>query len=120
MVLNSTEIRSKLKWRGIIYVSEDITSKMLTKHKFPDDVEALFTEINFRKCKWLLCGSYHPPSQFDQYFLKTLDKALDVYPTYEKVLITGDFNGQKGEKCLDTFLHQHKLKSLNKEAQEPK
>ena len=53
-------------------------------------------------------------------FLITLDKALDVYPTYEKVLITGDFNGQKGEKCLDTFLHQHKLKSLNKEAQEPK
>ena len=32
----------------IIYVREDITSKMLTKHKFPDDIEALFIEINFR------------------------------------------------------------------------
>ena len=32
----------------IIYVQEDITSKMLTKHKFPDDIEALFIEINFR------------------------------------------------------------------------
>ena len=58
----------------------------------------------------------NPPSQFDQYFFDNLDKALDVYSTYEKVLITGDFNAQEGEKCLDTFLYQHELKSLNKEA----
>ena len=31
----------------IIYVRETFTSKMLTKHKFPDDTEALFIEINF-------------------------------------------------------------------------
>ena len=100
----------------IVYVRDDITSKMLTKHKCPDDIEALFVQINFRKCKWLLCGIYHPPSQSDQYFFDNLDKALDVYSTYEKVLITGDFNAQEGEKCLDTFLYQHELKSLNKEA----
>ena len=35
----------------IIYVREDITSKMLTKHKFPDDIEALFIETRFRKFK---------------------------------------------------------------------
>ena len=31
----------------IVYVREDITSKMLTKHKFPDDIKALFIKINF-------------------------------------------------------------------------
>ena len=31
-------------------------------------------------------------------------------------MITGDFNAQEGEKCLNTFLYQHELKSLNKEA----
>ena len=31
-------------------------------------MEALFIGLNFRKCKWLLCGLYHPPSQKDQYF----------------------------------------------------
>ena len=31
-------------------------------------------------------------------------------------MITGEFNAQEGEKCLDTFLYQHELKSLNKEA----
>ena len=89
---------------------------MLTKHKFPDDIKALFIKINFRKCKWLLCVLYPPPSQYDQYFFHNLDKALDVYSNYETVLITGDFNAQEGEKCLDTFLYQHGLKSLDKEA----
>ena len=100
----------------IIYVREDIASKILTKHKFPDDIEAFFIEINFRMCKWLLCALYHPPSQSDQYFTDNLDKALKVYSTHEKVLITLDFNAQEGDKCLDTFLYQHELKSLNKEA----
>ena len=99
----------------IIYVGEDITRKMVTKHKFTDDIETLFIEINFQKCKWLLCGLYHPPYQCDQYFFDNLDKAVEVYSTYEKVSITGDFNALKGEKCLDTFLYQHELKSFNKE-----
>ena len=64
----------------------------------------------------MLCGLYHPPSQPDQYFFDNLDEALDVYSTYEKVLITGDFNDQEGEKYLDIFLYQHELKSLNKAA----
>ena len=29
----------------IIYVLEDIASKMVTKHKFPDDIEAIFIDI---------------------------------------------------------------------------
>ena len=61
-------------------------------------------------------GLYHPPSQSDQCFFDNLDKALDVYSTYEKILITGDLNAEEGGKYLDTFLYQHELKSLNKEA----
>ena len=95
---------------------EDIAIKIVTKHNFPDDTEALFVEINFRKCERLLCGKYHPSSQSDQYFFDNLDKALHVYSTYEKVLITGDFNTQEGKKCLNTFLYQHEWKSLNKKA----
>ena len=67
----STPYRLDQNRRGggiIIYVREHITSKMLKKHKFPDDIEALFVETNFQKCKWLLYGLYHPPSQSDQYF----------------------------------------------------
>ena len=52
----------------MIFAREDISSKFLTKHNFPSDVEVLFVELNFRKSKWLLCGTYHPPAQNHQYF----------------------------------------------------
>ena len=94
--------RSRNGWI-IIYVREDIPNRMLTKHNFPDNIEGLFIELNFRKCKWLLGGMYHPPSQPDQYFFNTLDKALDVYSNYENILLIGDFNAQIGETHLDTF-----------------
>ena len=67
----------------------------------------LFIELNFRKCKWLLSGNYHPPSQSDQYFFDKLDNTLDVSFNYENILLVDDFNGQIGETCLDTFLYQH-------------
>ena len=31
-----------------------------------------------------------------------ISSTFSAYSTYEKVLITGDFNAQKGKKCLDT------------------
>ena len=35
----------------IIYVREDIPSKLLNKHKFTKNIEGLFIEINLRKTK---------------------------------------------------------------------
>ena len=99
----------------LIYVKSDISSKLITKHSFPNDVEGLFVEINFRKSKWLLFGTYHPPSQNDQYYFDCLDKALDVYSSCEKVILTGDFNAQESECVFDSFLYQHDLTNLVKE-----
>ena len=70
----------------MIYVRDVIPSKLLTKHFFPNDIEGLFVELNFRKCKWLLLGTYHPPSQSGQYFFENVDKALDMYSYYDKIL----------------------------------
>ena len=60
----------------MIFVMDDIPNKLLTKHNFSSDVEGLFVELNFRKSKWLLFGTYHPPSQNDQYFLVVLIEFL--------------------------------------------
>ena len=100
----------------IIYIREDIPSKIITKHCFPKDMETLFIGLNFRKCKRLLCGLYHPPSQKDKYLFDNIDKALDVYSPYEKVILSGDFTSQIAENCIDTFMYQHNLQSTNKEA----
>ena len=80
----------------IIYIREGISSKMVTKH-----IEALFIELNYRKCKWFLCGLCHPPFQKDQYFFHNVDKALDVSSTYVYY--------------IDTFMYHHNLQSINKE-----
>ena len=52
--------RNRNRGGVIIYVREDIPSKILEKHKLPQDVEGMFVELNFRKIKWLLFGTYHP------------------------------------------------------------
>ena len=36
-----------------IYVREDIPSKILERHKLPQDIEGMFIELNFRKIKWM-------------------------------------------------------------------
>ena len=47
----------------LIYVRTDIPCKQVNKHEFSENIEGIFIEINFRKSKWLLFGTYHPPSQ---------------------------------------------------------
>ena len=62
----------------MVYVWDVIPSKLLTKHFFSDDIEGLFVELNFRKCKWLLPGTYqtyHPRSLSHQYLFENIDKA---------------------------------------------
>ena len=62
----------------LIYVREDIPSKELKKHYLPSDIEGIFVEINLRKVKWLLFGSYHPPSQSDNHYFENVTNALDL------------------------------------------
>ena len=65
---------------------------------FPDDIEGLFIEINLRKSKWLIFGSYHPPSQPDEFYFDSIGRALDDYNAmYDKILLAGDFNAEEHE-----------------------
>ena len=45
----------------MIYVRKGIPSKILGKHKLTQDVKGMFVQLDFRKIKWLLFGTYHPP-----------------------------------------------------------
>ena len=78
-------------------------------------MEGLFIELNFKKCKWLLFGTYHPPSQADSYYFDNLDKAFDTYSSYERRLLMGDFDAETSEPRIDTFVYEHELQSLVKE-----
>ena len=93
--------RNRIGSGVIIYIREDISNKRLDKHVFPYDVEDLFVELDFRKCKWLLFGTYHPPSQADIYYCDYLNKPFDTYSIYEKCLLVRDFNAEISEPHID-------------------
>ena len=99
----------------MVYIREDIPSKLLDKHVFPYDMKGLFVELNFRKCKWLLFGTCHPPSEADIYYFDNLDKAFDTYNSYEKRFLIGDFNTETSEPHIDSFIYEHDLQNLVKE-----
>ena len=100
----------------LIYVREDIPSKILTRHTFPDDIEGLFVELNLKNVKWLLFGTYHPPRQSDKYYFNNITNALDLYlERYDKFVLTGDFNAQETESEVDNFLEQYGAKNIVKE-----
>ena len=81
----------------------------------PDDIEGLFVELNFGKSKWLLMVAYHRPSQSDSYFFEDLNKALDIYSNCGKFLLSGGFNSESTELCMDSFLYEHGMTSLVKD-----
>ena len=92
----------------MIYVRVGIASKQFAKHKLPNDIEGIFIEINLWKTKWVILGTYHPPSQSVEYFFKHLSFALDTYrQTYEKFLLAGGFNSKETEPCLSEFLSNY-------------
>ena len=91
----------------LIYIREDIPSKLLADHKLPHDIEGIFVELNLRKKKWLLFGSYHPPSQSDEYFFHQVKKGIDMYNKfYERFLLIEDFN----QRSQNLVFHNFSLK----------
>lgn len=100
----------------MIYVRDDIPSKQLISHPFPDKIEGIFVELNFRKSKWLLLGTYHPPSQSDSFYFDSIGKAIDFYNNkYDKLILTGDFNAQEEETVLSDFMGLYDLHNLVKD-----
>ena len=73
----------------MIFLRDIILSEL---NFFPNDIESIFVELNFRKWKWLLCETYQPSSQSDEYFFNKLDKTLDTYSKNDQVFFKGEFN----------------------------
>ena len=100
----------------LIYVRDDIPCRLLKKHTFESDIEGMFIELNFRKCKWLLFGTYRSPSQDKAHYFRNLTNSLEIYvQSYDKILLAGDFNAEVNDYELNAFMSVFGLNSLNKE-----
>ena len=99
----------------LIYIREDIPSKLLADHKLPHDIEEIFVQLNLRKKKWLIFGSYNLPSQSDEYFFHQVKKGLDMCSKfYERYMLIGDFNAEESQSCLSQFLFEMNAKNIVK------
>ena len=97
----------------LIYVREDIPCKQLDNHSFSEGIEGIFVELNLRKGKWLIFGTYHPPGQNDKFYFDNVGRALELYNNkYEKILLAGDFNAEIQETILNNFLELYNLRNL--------
>merc|ERR1712074_25138 len=79
--------------RTMIYVREDVPNKKLTRHTFKDNIEGIFVELNIKKYKILVLGTYRPPNSNKLDYFNNISNSLDLYlPKYEKFVLLGDFN----------------------------
>ena len=88
----------------LLYVKDDISSRLLTDHRLPDNIECLLTKISIRNKKWLLSCSYNPYKNDISNHMPHLSKDLDSYiGHFDNVLFLGDFNSQPLENCVNDF-----------------
>ena len=93
----------------LLYVREDIPSKMVRKEK---DYEAFFVEINLKKQVWLLCCSYNPKEQNIDSHLTSLQHSIDAIGNYDRLLLLGDFNCEITKPNMSEFLDSRGLSNL--------
>ena len=100
----------------LLFVRDDISSRLLTEYKTPTNVECIFIEISIRKKNWLLCCSYNPHKSNISTHMHHLSKGLDIYMNkYDNILFLGDFNSETSENYLNDFCNVYNLRNIVKE-----
>ena len=97
----------------LIYIREDIPSKLIKDVTFDKPFEGFLIEINLRSKKWLFECPYNPHRGNITPHFRNISTELDKLSTdYENVIILGDFNVEVEEQNLPNFMSVHNLKTL--------
>lgn len=100
----------------LVYIKENIPAKILNNNDLATDIEGLFIELSFKKDKWLLFGTYHPPNQCPVHYFTELGRVLDSYLTsYDKYLLVGDFNREVIDTHMQNFILNFGLNNIVKD-----
>ena len=97
----------------LLFVRENLITRLLSRHSFPHDIEILFIELNLRKKQWLICSCYNPHKNLINYHLQELAKGIQIYSNnYHELLLMGDFNAEVSETSFYSFCELHEVKSI--------
>ena len=99
----------------MLFVRNDIPSKLLLTENAL--IEGFYIEINLRKKKWLICGSYNPHRTSIDSHMDSLSKNLALYSsTYENYIVLSDFNAEVDNNSISSFCDLFDLVNLIREA----
>ena len=72
----------------LVYVRDDIPSKVVNTVEIDGKTEGIFVELNFRKSKWLLLAAYKPPDVSKVDCFDNITKSLDIHSKkYENIIL---------------------------------
>ena len=97
----------------LLYIQEDIPSTLLN---FDMSIESFYIEINIRKKKWLLVGTYNPNKNLISNHLKEIGKNLDIYSSkYDNFILLGNLNSEPTESAVKDFCEIYSCRNLVKD-----
>ena len=100
----------------MVFVWEEIPSKLLSEYKPNSSVENIFIEINLRSKKWLLSCSYNPNLAFLNNHIQIISAGIHFYSSkYDKFIVLWDFNAETSNPTISEFCATYNLKNLIKE-----
>ena len=98
----------------MIFVRDSIPVKVLDT-TLPNENESIFLELNLKNNKWLLMGTYRPPSQCSKLYYSQINQVLEQYSQlYDNVLLAGDFNEEIDNLNTKSFIELNNLSNLVK------
>ena len=99
----------------ILYINEGIPGKLINSYDFKEGSEIIVFEFSISNKKWLLLGTYEPPSQNELSFINEIKLALNFFSSlYENFLLLGDFNLSTENPSFKYLLNNFDLESLIK------
>ena len=96
----------------LLFVSKHIPCKRVNLD-IAADVQAIAVEINLKKSKWLLIGSYNPHRDKISNHLRSIGRKLNALcMKYDNLILMGDYNCEITEEPMKVFCDTYNLTSL--------
>ena len=100
---------------GLLFCICEVIPWKILKLRSDCNIESICVEINLRKSKWFINGSYNPSKSFLSNHLECFNGIIDEYSKkYQNFLFLGDFNAIANEKCMEDVCNLNGLASLIK------
>ena len=88
----------------MLFVREQIPSKLLSGYKWSSSVENVFIEINLSSNKWLLPCSYNPNLTLLNNHIQNISRGVDFHSSkYDNFIVLRYFNTETSNPTITEF-----------------